>query len=56
MPDRAVALLVGREHELERGVQAVDLSLAGHGRLVLLSGEAGIGKTLSADFRVDGAA
>ena len=53
MPGRdagpAAASLVGRDHELAHGVRAVDQALAGHGRLVLLTGEAGIGKTRLAE-------
>ena len=38
-------LFVGREHELGRLSDALDDALAGLGRLVLVSGEQGIGKT-----------
>ncbi|HWE09077.1 MAG TPA: protein kinase [Solirubrobacteraceae bacterium] len=36
---------VGREHEVEELCAAADLAFAGRGQLVLISGEAGIGKT-----------
>jgi tetratricopeptide (TPR) repeat protein/predicted Ser/Thr protein kinase len=39
---------VGRDRELERLRDAVDDALAGHGRLVMLVGEPGIGKTQTA--------
>lgn len=37
--------LVGRERELQSLVAAVDDAAAGHGRLVMLAGEPGVGKT-----------
>ncbi|HEV2774688.1 MAG TPA: ATP-binding protein, partial [Solirubrobacteraceae bacterium] len=37
--------LLGRSAELRRLVAAVDRARAGHGGLLLLSGEAGVGKT-----------
>ena len=40
---------VGREAELAELGGALDQALAGHGRLYLLSGEPGIGKTRLAD-------
>jgi DNA-binding SARP family transcriptional activator len=43
--ERWSELFVGREHELERLTDALDDALAGLGRLVLVSGEQGIGKT-----------
>jgi tetratricopeptide (TPR) repeat protein len=43
------ALFVGRVRELERLRTALDASMAGAGRLVLLSGEPGIGKTRLAE-------
>jgi DNA-binding SARP family transcriptional activator len=43
--ERWSELFVGREHELERLGDALDDALAGRGRLVLVSGEQGIGKT-----------
>ncbi|MGH3137399.1 MAG: ATP-binding protein [Gaiellaceae bacterium] len=39
---------VGREHELGRLRDALDAALSGSGRLVMLSGEPGIGKTRTA--------
>jgi MoxR-like ATPase len=48
MEDRAPrsgALLVGRERELSELRTALDGAVEGRGRLVLLAGEAGIGKT-----------
>src|SRR2546427_9001593 len=39
---------VGREHELSSLLAALDDATAGAGRLVLLLGEAGIGKTRTA--------
>jgi len=42
-------LLVGRERELSVLRQHLDAALSGHGRLVLIGGEAGIGKTALAD-------
>lgn len=42
-------VFVGRQGELERLRQALDEALAGRGRLVLLAGEAGIGKTSTAE-------
>src|ERR1700728_1529482 len=40
-----VARMVGRDRELARVTRLLDDALAGHGRLVLCTGEAGIGKT-----------
>ena len=36
--------LVGREHEIERMRAALDEALSGHGRIVTLAGETGIGQ------------
>ncbi len=46
-------LLVGREREQVILRQALDEMLAGHGSLVLVSGEAGIGKTTLVDWLAD---
>jgi class 3 adenylate cyclase/tetratricopeptide (TPR) repeat protein len=44
--------LVGREIELERGADAVDAVLAGSGRVVFVTGDAGVGKSrLVAELR-----
>ena len=45
----AAGPLVGRDRELARIVTLLDDALAGHGRLVLCTGEAGIGKTRLAE-------
>src|SRR5882762_5684579 len=42
---QSVGRLVGREAELARILSALDTILAGTGRVVLLSGEPGVGKT-----------
>jgi predicted ATPase len=48
-PDRSeIGVFVGREKELTVLRAAVDDALAGRGRLVLLAGEPGIGKTRTA--------
>ena len=49
MPSSANALLVEREHEFERLRNYWDAAQAGHGKVVLLSGEAGHGKSSLAD-------
>ena len=41
----AAELMVGRDGELARVTRLLDDALAGRGRLVLCTGEAGIGKT-----------
>jgi predicted ATPase len=41
--------LVGRHHELAVVTEHLDEALAGHGSLVLVAGEPGIGKTALAD-------
>jgi predicted ATPase/class 3 adenylate cyclase len=41
----AMGVFVGREHELERLRKAFDNAVSGHGGLVMLVGEPGIGKT-----------
>ena len=44
--------LVGRDAELERGTAAVDAALAGSGRVVFVTGDAGVGKSrLVAELR-----
>ncbi|HEX5501215.1 MAG TPA: AAA family ATPase [Thermomicrobiales bacterium] len=50
-PPNRVATLVGREREQALLREALESALAGHGGLVLIGGEAGIGKTaLAADL------
>jgi DNA-binding CsgD family transcriptional regulator len=48
-PVPVLPALVGRDRELTILRQQFDAALAGHGRLVLISGEAGIGKTALAE-------
>lgn len=48
--DAVSELFVGRENELKTIVQAVEDSLSGRGRIIALSGEAGIGKTCTANI------
>jgi len=48
-PDRARSTFVGREHELSTLMGALDEALAGDGRLVLIAGEPGIGKSRLAE-------
>jgi len=46
LSDRSLAIpLHGRETELAACVSAIDGARAGHGALLLLTGEAGIGKS-----------
>ncbi len=42
-------LMVGRDRELARVTWYLEDALAGHGRLVLCTGEAGVGKTRLAE-------
>jgi len=44
-PADVAALMVGRDRELSRVTRLFDDALAGQGRLVLCTGESGIGKT-----------
>lgn len=46
----AGGVIVGRESEIEQGRQAVDRALMGEGGLLVVKGEAGIGKTSFADL------
>jgi len=46
---RAAGIFVGRESELAELSQALDDAVAGRGRLFLVSGESGVGKTRLAD-------
>ncbi|MFL5957431.1 MAG: BTAD domain-containing putative transcriptional regulator, partial [Solirubrobacterales bacterium] len=48
-PDPARNTFVGREHELSTVMGALDEALAGDGRLVLIAGEPGIGKSRLAE-------
>src|SRR5262245_4544574 len=49
LPGSAVPLFVGRERELGVLRQHLDVTVGGHGSLILISGEAGIGKTTLAE-------
>ncbi|MGH2925330.1 MAG: ATP-binding protein, partial [Solirubrobacterales bacterium] len=49
---RVTAELVGRDQELRRGIESVDAVLEGSGRILFVTGEAGIGKSrLVAELR-----
>ena len=45
----AESAFVGREHEIAQGLGLLEEALAGRGRLLLVAGEAGIGKSRMAD-------
>ena len=47
--DQAGAVFVGRQHELGTLLEGLDSALAGRGRLILVAGEPGIGKSRLAD-------
>ena len=49
VPGGTAGLMVGRDRELEQVTLLLDEALAGRGRLVLCTGEAGIGKTRLAE-------
>src|SRR5258707_960749 len=49
-PIPAPPALIGRDRELALLRQQFDAALTGHGRLVLISGDAGIGKTALAEW------
>lgn len=51
----AVAALIGRRAELDELRSALSASLAGAGRLVLLAGQAGVGKTALAEALIESA-
>src|SRR5262249_32130604 len=46
---RSAGLFVGREHEIEVLLGALDDALTGHGRLLVIGGEPGIGKSRLAE-------
>jgi len=49
LASRTCPIIVGRDHELAAGARLLAEAAAGQGRLVLISGEAGIGKSRLAD-------
>ncbi len=51
--DPAGELYIGREKELRMVLQALDDAAAGHGRILLISGEPGIGKTSTAGIAAE---
>ncbi|WP_415894091.1 helix-turn-helix transcriptional regulator [Neptuniibacter sp. PT8_73] len=51
--DPVCELFVGREKELNSITQAINDASSGRGRIVLLSGEAGIGKTSTAEIAIE---
>lgn len=53
VPEDSSTLYVGRVQILDRAHAALDSALAGHGRILLLVGEAGIGKTRTAELLSD---
>ena len=48
-PSTTESAFVGRDHEIEQGLAVLEDVLAGRGRLLLLAGEPGIGKSRMAD-------